>query len=328
MKKISIIVPIYNTEKYLEKCLESIISQDYKNLEIILINDGSTDNSLSICKKYERKDKRIKLINNDHLGVAESRNIGLKYATGDYIGFVDSDDFIDKDMYKTLIDFSEKYNADISMCRFCYFNDDSEIITEKSNSQFCKLNSEQALNFLLVDKVITNHLTLKLFKKELFKNILFPKEKKFEDISTMYKLINKSNKIIYITRQLYYYRVRYDSICKNITLESICDFLDVHYKRFCKLRNNKRFENFKVYNLYAMIKAIIKSGKWAIELEEYSFFYNNILDKYWNEVINDVKIINELELLALMDDIIKICYLLLKNDLMFFEDFAKKIDIL
>ena len=98
--KISIIVPIYNTEKYLGNCLNSIINQTYKNLEIILINDGSTDNSLSICNNYKNKDNRIKIVNKTHTGVSDTRNIGIKNATGEYIGFVDSDDYIEQDLLK------------------------------------------------------------------------------------------------------------------------------------------------------------------------------------------------------------------------------------
>ena len=115
-KKISIIVPIYNTEKYLKRCLDSLIKQEYENIEIILINDGSTDGSLQICEEYKNKDNRIVLIDKIHTGVSHTRNIGLENVSGDYIGFVDSDDYIDKDMFKNLMIGIEKYNADICMC--------------------------------------------------------------------------------------------------------------------------------------------------------------------------------------------------------------------
>ena len=114
--QISIIVPIYNTEKYLERCLQSILNQSYRNIEIILVNDGSDDNSLAICNKYKDKDKRIIVIDKKHTGVADTRNIGLEKASGNYIGFVDSDDYIDIDMFKKLIVGAEKYKCDISMC--------------------------------------------------------------------------------------------------------------------------------------------------------------------------------------------------------------------
>ena len=114
--KISIIVPIYNSEKDLDQCIESIANQAYKNLEIILVNDGSTDNSINICKKWESNDSRIVLINKKNEGGAKARNDGLKIATGDYIGFVDHDDFIEPEMYETMLDDMTEHNADIVMC--------------------------------------------------------------------------------------------------------------------------------------------------------------------------------------------------------------------
>ena len=118
MKKnnlISIIVPIYNVEKYLKKCIDSIINQTYKNLEIILVDDGSPDNCGKICDEYAKKDNRIKVIHKENGGVSSARNVGVENATGEYIGFVDSDDYIEKDMYEVLINNLKKENADISI---------------------------------------------------------------------------------------------------------------------------------------------------------------------------------------------------------------------
>lgn len=120
MKKISVIVPVYNVEKYLSQCLDSIIHQTYKNLEIILVDDGSTDSSGLICDNYSQKDKRIKIIHKCQGGLSDARNAGLKIATGEYISFIDSDDFIDKNMYSILINNTQKYNSDIVW--FNYYN--------------------------------------------------------------------------------------------------------------------------------------------------------------------------------------------------------------
>lgn len=113
MDKISVIVPVYNVEDYLEECINSILGQTYKNLEIILVDDGSTDNSSKICDIYEKKDKRIKVIHKENGGLSSARNEGLKYRTGEYISFVDSDDFIDKTMYEKLYSAIKKYDADV-----------------------------------------------------------------------------------------------------------------------------------------------------------------------------------------------------------------------
>lgn len=114
--KVSIIVPVYNTEAYLERCLKSLVNQTLKDIEIICIDDGSKDNSVAILKKYSQLDKRIKIIEQENLGVSVARNNGLKLATGEYIGFVDSNDWIDLDFYEKLYNAAKKYDADISAC--------------------------------------------------------------------------------------------------------------------------------------------------------------------------------------------------------------------
>ena len=111
--KLSVIVPVYNTEKYLERCIDSIVNQTFKNVEILLINDGSTDNSIEICRRYEKNDERIKLINKQNSGVSETRNIGIENATGEFITFVDSDDEIALNMYEQMIGAANEKDADI-----------------------------------------------------------------------------------------------------------------------------------------------------------------------------------------------------------------------
>ena len=114
MNKISVIVPIYNTSLYLEECINSIVNQTYTNIEIILINDGSTDRSLEICHKLSKCDKRIKVLDKEHTGIADSRNVGLNNASGEFISFIDSDDYISNDMYENMIRYMEKYDLDIA----------------------------------------------------------------------------------------------------------------------------------------------------------------------------------------------------------------------
>src|SRR5690625_188058 len=116
MKKISIIVPVYNAEKYIERCLKSILNQRYTNLEIIIVDDGSTDNSSKICIDYEKQYKNIIYVKKENEGPGPARNLGIRLASGDYIGFVDSDDFIHKDMYYNMIKELEKHDADIVEC--------------------------------------------------------------------------------------------------------------------------------------------------------------------------------------------------------------------
>ncbi len=138
---ISIIVPVYNVEQYLEKCVKSIIRQTYKNIEIILIDDGATDSSGKICDKLKLKDNRIKVIHKENGGLSDARNAGLKVAKGEYIGFVDSDDYIKEDMFETLYNLNKKYNSEISIVSYYEICKDKLIAVRESDEvqQFNKI---------------------------------------------------------------------------------------------------------------------------------------------------------------------------------------------
>lgn len=305
--KISIIVPIYNTEKYLERCFQSLINQSYENLEIILINDGSNDNSLDICNKYKEKDDRIIVINKKHSGVSDSRNIGIKRATGDYIGFVDSDDYIHKDMFKNLIDGTQKYNCDISMCDLVEtFNIKDEF--KKYNLKFIKMDKKQALEQLLYDKNIGNYVMVKLFKKELFDGIEFPFGKIYEDISTTYKLFNKANNILYIPIPMYHYYQRNDSLVNNITTESIQQYIHAVFERYYDIKNN--FKDLDLYNVYSIVNVVIKMSIWAIRIHDYELYNNEIYD-YYCKMKNELDLVDEGKLVNIMTDLEKACFYLL-----------------
>ena len=188
--KISVVVPIYNVEKYLEKCIKSILNQTYNNLEIILVNDGSTDNCLNICKKFEKIDKRIFVINKENGGLSEARNYGIDKATGKYITFVDSDDYIDEDylefLYKNLI----INNCDISICNPRIVYEDggkSRTLYKYCFPQNIVLEGEKALEMMLYQKKFDNSAWGKLYKINLFDEIRYPVGKLYEDIATTYK---------------------------------------------------------------------------------------------------------------------------------------------
>ena len=154
---ISVIVPVYNVEKYLEKCIDSIINQTYQNLEIILVDDGSTDGSGKICDEYSRKDNRIKVIHKENGGLSDARNIGIKNANGGLIGFIDSDDYITENMFEVLQKDLRKYNADISSCDIQNVNEAGEclkIIRVSTEGQTSKVfEREEALKLLLEDTI-------------------------------------------------------------------------------------------------------------------------------------------------------------------------------
>ena len=225
---ISIIIPIYNTEEYLERCLDSIINQSYKNLEIILVDDGSTDLSKEICNNYLKKDKRIKYFKKENGGLSSARNYGIKKANGKYIGFVDSDDVISLDMFSILYNNLINTSSDMSICEVVRFNDTVNFI----NSNNVKIyNSKDILKIILEDKKICNFAVNKLYKKELMKDIEYPIGKYQEDVGTTYKFIKNAKKIVYSDSKLYGYYSRSDSITKSLNTKFVYDYFEMIEKR-------------------------------------------------------------------------------------------------
>lgn len=220
---ISVIVPVYNVEEYLKKCLESILKQTYSNLEIILIDDGSEDRCGEICEEYKKKDNRIKVIHKANEGLSEARNTGIMNATGQYITFVDSDDYIDNCYVELLYNILISYSADISIVshRILY---KKRCIDKSTNEEFCA-DPKLILEKILYDDGIDISAWGKLYKSELFNNIKFPKGRLYEDSATTYKLIDISNKIAVSSKAVYNYVMRKDSISKNKFSEKKLDLI-------------------------------------------------------------------------------------------------------
>lgn len=214
---ISVIVPVYNVEKYLSKCIESLQNQTYKNLEIILVDDGATDDSGKICDEYAKKDNRIKVIHKKNGGLSDARNVGINSANGNYIQFIDSDDYIDLDMIELLYNNVKKYNADISMCSH-YILTEEECTAEGTN-ELSVYSRVEVLKEILLDEKVRSYAWNKLFAKKLFDEIRFPKGKVFEDILTIPKLFEKAEKVVLDDVSKYYYRQRKGSILHVQTKE-------------------------------------------------------------------------------------------------------------
>lgn len=214
---ISIIIPVYNVQDYLARCLESVINQTYKNLEIILINDGSTDNSLEICQQYMNKDSRIILINKKNGGLSSARNAGLEINKGKYITFVDSDDWVALDYINTLYQDIIHNNADISMAGFINVYDFT-LEDLPSINEIKTFSREESINKLILSKLETSACS-KLFKSFLFERLRFREGIIFEDLDIMYKLFLSANKIVRNSSIKYFYFQRKSSImgtAKNI----------------------------------------------------------------------------------------------------------------
>ena len=213
MIKISIIVPVYNVEKYLRKCIDSILNQTFKDFELILVDDGSTDDSGKICDEYSLKDSRIKVIHKENGGQSSARNMGLDVAQGEYIGFVDSDDWIEKDMYEILYRNCKMKDGDIGIIgiNFVYNNR----VRKGLEYPLQSWKKEESMYKLIEHKYFGNYFCSKIFSRKLFKNIRFKEGIIYEDIDLMYKLIHKSNIIVAEGVMKYNYLQREGSTVRN-----------------------------------------------------------------------------------------------------------------
>lgn len=203
---ISIIVPVYKVEKYLRRCVDSILAQTYQNIEVLLIDDGSPDNSGEICDEYAEKDSRVRAFHKPNGGVSSARNLGLKEANGEYIGFVDADDYIDKTMYEVLLGNLIKENADISICS--YNQEDSNGVFHKHwpHDDYLTIIGDRQIEYLISNQYYTCSCWDRLFKKELLKDFWFDESKKvYEDLLFLYEVAKKSSKTVFTSSPLYNY---------------------------------------------------------------------------------------------------------------------------
>ena len=210
-KLVSVIIPAYNIEDYIGRCLDSIISQTYKNLEIIVVDDGSRDHTGEILDNYAKKDRRIKVIHKENGGVSSARNKGIEAAEGDYIGFIDGDDLIESEMYKTLVDLLEEENADIAHCGYQMVFPDRVDYYHNTGKKKIQ-TTEEGLKDLLSGEMIEPGLVNKLYKKELIKNCRLDETVKInEDLLMNYQLFKLSQKSVYYDITPYSYMIRSSS---------------------------------------------------------------------------------------------------------------------
>lgn len=212
---ITVIVPIYNVGEYLDECITSIINQKYKKLEILLIDDGSTDSSAEISDKYSKKDKRIKVFHKKNGGLSDARNFGIEKSSGNYICFIDGDDFVTDDYVSSMFENIKKYDVKIVACGFCKLYGNN--IRKEINFQNIKrvYEGDECQIYLNIIGYYNVSACNKLFKKDLFDEIRFPVGAKSEDWFVMYKIVEKAQKIYYNSDTKYIYRQRSGSITRN-----------------------------------------------------------------------------------------------------------------
>ena len=296
---ITVIVPIYNIEEYIAPCVKTIINQSYKNLEILLVDDGSTDNSPKICDKYKESDKRINVIHKKNGGLSDARNVAIEKAKGDFIFLLDGDDTIHERIIEVLHQNIKKYKADIATSSFLQFEDGTKPRAINLSKSCVKcLDTEGALENMLYQKGCTNTAWGKLYKKELFDNIRYPKGELYEDLATTYKLFSKAKRIVVDDRKMYNYRQRYGSIVNNSfslkhlrSLDFVKEQTAFIEKNFPNIKNaayNRELRDY-YYILYEMPK-----GKFR---EEYRELVKGI-KKYRRIVVKDRKSLFKPRLIA------------------------------
>ena len=236
---ISIIIPSYNIQEYIGRCLDSVISQTYKNLEIIVVNDGSTDNTGTILDQYAKQDKRIVVFHCQNGGVSKARNLAIEVAKGEFIGFVDGDDTIEPDMYESLLKGILDYNADISCCGYKKIYS-GKIKKHYDVKKITTLNNIQGVKNYLNARLTDGILCSKLYRAKLFNNIRLNENIKFiEDFQVNYYLFLKASKSVYIGGLKYNYIVRENSACTaNANIQIMKNTYQVAHEILCSINPN------------------------------------------------------------------------------------------
>ena len=236
---VSIIVPVYNVEKYLNKCIDSILNQTYRNIEVILVDDGSPDNCGNICDEYAIKDRRVKVFHIENGGVSNARNTGIENSTGEYIGFVDADDILFPQMYEKLLNEAVKEDADIVQCNYCYLFEDGSTKPMRRKIKTRKIEEEQTVTTFF-DEDIYPLVATKLFKSSLLNNIRFNVNLKIaEDRLFMHDCCRKALKIVLLEDVYYYYFQRETSVMHVFSMRQFDDDTYVSQLFLNQYKNNK-----------------------------------------------------------------------------------------
>lgn len=284
---ISIIVPFYNVEDYLEECLDSICNQSYKDLEILLIDNQSTDTSVDIACKYANMDRRIRVYRTINAGVSAARNMGLAKATGKYIGFVDSDDVVSNEYISKMYTLINEYNAQIAQCNFVR-GIDSSILERQTKKQKGENINIECFNGLEMQFQLFNSkkemgavvLWNKLYDREVLQGIIFPEGKVHEDDAVIYKIYNNAEKIVVTDEKEYFYRTRKGSIVTGTETKKVFDKKE-NYKE--KLNFYLDIKNQKLYDL--TLKRYCYSLKNCICLKPGDAAYKDELKKCKRKVL-------------------------------------------
>lgn len=249
MDLISVIVPVYKVEAYLDRCVQSIVNQTYQNLEIILVDDGSPDNCGAMCDAWAEKDSRIRVIHKANGGLSDARNAGMEIATGEFIAFVDSDDYIAVNMYEMLLNRLQEDQSDVAVCNATLVFEDGSASCSIAQLMNCILSREIAMKSIIEERLLKYPVWLRLYRRNLIQNLPFLVGKLHEDVFWSYQAIGAANKISIVDSPLYYYTQRQESIMGasyNIRrldgLEAKAELLKYVQLNFPKLENTAKVQ--------------------------------------------------------------------------------------
>ena len=282
-KKVSIIVPVYNVEKYLQICIDSLVSQSYLNLEIILVDDASTDNCPVICDIAAKSDERIKVIHKCNGGAASARNVGLDVITGEYVCFVDSDDFVDKNYVQKLTNVLEKENVDVAVCGFWYVYKD-HIESHKYSCERRVMSQTDYLCRFLVDWTC-GMTPNKIFKKEVIADNRYEEGHKIDDEFFTYKVIMDCSNVAVFEEPLYFYRMRASSVMRDSLSyqeQMLLDKIEYTKERFEKV--TKRFPQLQQAYLKDLVNSLIRYKRQSTSFPKAHFKVKKLIQKYQRKI--------------------------------------------
>ena len=277
---ISVIIPVYKTEAYLSQCMDSVLQQTYQNIQILLIDDGSPDNCPSLCDDYAALDHRVKVIHKPNGGLSDARNVGLKAASGSYISFIDSDDWVDCDFIERLYRAVATNAADISECGIIkvYENRHKRRNFYEADRTF---SGEEARREVLKNVLTSSHACNKLFRKSLFDGIEFPIGKAYEDLYIMHHVFAKAEKVSVISDWKYYYRQRPDSIIYTPSVRNLADCFGAHFLRYAQeaagdIELSQNLIKLAVNAALDLVKSGKPGGEYAPEFEKAKNFLRDV----------------------------------------------------
>lgn len=275
---VSVIIPVYNVEDYLERCVESVIKQRYSNLEILLVDDGSTDNSGKLCDKLAENDNRIRVIHKANGGLSDARNVALNVMQGEWVTFVDSDDWVSKEYVDCMLSMALKNKAQIAVALYTNVTGMDDIKINQREEKTKTFNNKEGIKALLYQKYFTTSAPCKMYNATLWDKIRFPKGRLYEDVNTIYNIFKSAEKTIFKNEIIYFYFQRQDSIVrKSFSIQKMDyvknsrEILEDIKKIYPELKNGAISRL-----VWAQIHVLVQMDNFKIYSEEYDELWSDI----------------------------------------------------